>query len=61
MRRNAASGEAASSVEMHTAPHTDRHTRRREQTHRKLLDAARALLAHLCETASLASGSQGRR
>ena len=45
MRSNAASGEAASSVEMRTAPHPDRHTRRREQTRRRLLDAARALFA----------------
>jgi AcrR family transcriptional regulator len=45
MSSDAASGEAASSVEMRTVPHPDRHTRRREQTRRKLLDAARALFA----------------
>jgi AcrR family transcriptional regulator len=45
MSRNGASSEPASSGEMRTAPHPDRHTRRREQTQRKLLDAARTLFA----------------
>ena len=45
MRSDAASGEALSSVGMRTASHPDRHARRREQTRRKLLDAARALFA----------------
>ncbi len=45
MSSDAASSEAASSVEMRTTPHPDRHARRREQTHRKLLDAARGLFA----------------
>jgi len=45
MSGDAASGEAPPSVEMRTAPHPDRHTRRREQTRRQLLDAARALFA----------------
>ena len=45
MRRNVASSEAASSLDVRTAPHPDRHTRRRELTQRKLLDAACALFA----------------
>jgi AcrR family transcriptional regulator len=39
------SSDGASSIEMRTVPVPDRHTRRREQTRRKLLDAARALFA----------------
>lgn len=39
------SRNGAPSIEMRTATHPDRHTRRREQTRRKLLDAARALFA----------------
>ena len=45
MSRSAATGGAGSSVGMRTAPHPDRHTRRREQTRRRLLDSARALFA----------------
>jgi AcrR family transcriptional regulator len=45
MSSDAASGEAASSVEMRTSPYPDRHARRREQTRRRLLGAARALFA----------------
>jgi AcrR family transcriptional regulator len=39
------SNEAASSVQTGAASLPDRHTRRREQTRRRLLDAARALIA----------------
>jgi AcrR family transcriptional regulator len=45
MSSDAASGDLASSVERAATPHPDRHTRRRAQTHRKLLDAARGLFA----------------
>ena len=45
MSSNAVSSEAASSVEMCTVQQPDRHARRREQTRRRLLDAARALFA----------------
>src|SRR5271167_1260922 len=45
MSRDAADGEAAPSAEARSAPHRDRHTRRREKTRRRLLDAARALFA----------------
>jgi AcrR family transcriptional regulator len=45
MSPNVASSEAAPSVDVRTASHPDRHTRRREQTRRRLLDAARSLFA----------------
>ena len=45
MSGDASRGKAAPSVDVHTAPYADRHARRREQTRRSLLDAARALFA----------------
>jgi len=39
------SSDGAPAIEMRTAAHPDRHTRRREQTRRKLVAAARALFA----------------
>jgi AcrR family transcriptional regulator len=45
MSNDAVSSEAAPSRHMRAVARPDRHTRRREQTRRKLLDAARALFA----------------
>jgi AcrR family transcriptional regulator len=45
MSSDADASDLALSVETRSAPHFDRHARRRERTHRKLLDAARALFA----------------
>lgn len=45
MTSGGARGGPGPSVEMRSAPRPDRHTRRREQTRRRLLDAARVLFA----------------